>query len=46
LRGAAWVSGGPGAGAMSDPVRIEAGYETLVRCSSYRRCQPDPPRRF
>jgi hypothetical protein len=46
LRGAAWVSGGPGGGAMSERIRIEAGYETLVRCSSYRRCRPDPPRPF
>lgn len=46
VRGAAWVAGGPGAGAMSSPIRVEAGYETFVRCSSYRDCRPDVPRRF
>lgn len=45
-RGAAWVAGGPGAGAMSRPIRVTAGYETFVRCISYRQCWPDPPRRF
>jgi hypothetical protein len=46
LRGAAWVAGGPGSGAMSPRARVAAGYETIVRCSSYRRCRPDAPRRF
>jgi hypothetical protein len=44
LRGAAWVAGGPGAGALSAPIRVAAGYKTIVRCSSYRRCRPDEPR--
>jgi hypothetical protein len=45
LRGAAWVWGGPGAGAMSPPVLVRAGYVTIVRCTSYRHCRPDPPQR-
>jgi hypothetical protein len=43
FRGAAWVAAGPGAGAMSAPVLVPAGYVAVVRCTTRRECSTSRP---
>jgi hypothetical protein len=45
FRGVVSVQGGPGAGALSAPILVPSGYATIVRCTAYRSCRPDPPHR-